>query len=123
MLYEVITATLFPAFFIMLQFGDIVPGIWVLAVVGAIQLIIGNYVDPKLTGDSLNVSPLVVIVGLSFWGAIWGIMGMILSVPIAVMIILIFANIPSLRPVAILLSKKGNVKRYKPPRKNNNLKM
>ncbi len=116
-------ATLFPAFFIMLQFGDIVPGIWVLAVVGAIQLIIGNYVDPKLTGDSLNVSPLVVIVGLSFWGAIWGIMGMILSVPIAVMIILIFANIPSLRPVAILLSKKGNVKRYKPPRKNNNLKM
>ncbi len=102
-------ATLFPAIFAMLQFGEVMPGVWVLIIVGAIQLIIGNYVDPKLTGDSLNVSPLIVILGLSFWGAIWGVMGMILSVPIAVMLILIFANIPSLRGVAILLSKQGNI--------------
>lgn len=102
-------ATIFPAMFAMLQFGEIMPGIWVLAVVGFIQVIVGNFIDPKLTGDSLNVSPLVVIIGLSVWGAIWGILGMILSVPISVMLILIFAHIPSTRPVAILLSKKGNV--------------
>ncbi len=102
-------ATIFPAIFAMLQFGDVMPGIWVLIVVGAIQLIIGNYVDPKLTGNSLNVSPLVVILGLSFWGAIWGILGMILSVPITVMMIIIFSKIPATRPIAIILSKRGNV--------------
>lgn len=102
-------ATVFPAIFAMLQFGDIMPGIWVLAIVGAIQLIVGNFIDPKLTGDSLNVSPLVVIIGLSVWGAIWGILGMILSVPISVMLILIFAHIPSTKAAAILLSKNGNV--------------
>ncbi len=102
-------ATAFPAMFAMLQFGEVMPGIWVLSVVGAIQLIVGNFIDPKLTGNSLNVSPLVVLIGLSFWGAIWGILGMILSVPISVMLILIFAHIPNTRSIAILLSKKGNV--------------
>lgn len=102
-------ATVFPTIFAMLQFGEVMPGIWVLAVVGGIQLIMGNFIDPKLTGNSLNVSPLVVIIGLSFWGALWGILGMILSVPITVMMIIIFAQIPSTRPIAILLSKKGNV--------------
>ncbi len=102
-------ATVFPAVFIMLQFGEIMPGVWTLIIVGGIQLIMGNYVDPKLTGNSLNVSPLVVILGLSFWGAIWGIIGMILSVPISVMMIILFAEFPATRSIAILLSKKGNV--------------
>jgi predicted PurR-regulated permease PerM len=102
-------ATGFPAIFAMLQFGEVGPGIWVLSVVGAIQLVVGNYIDPKLTGDSLNVSPLVILLSLSFWGALWGITGMILSVPITVMMIIIFAEIPSTRPIAIILSKKGNV--------------
>lgn len=106
-------ATIFPTVFAMLQFGELMPGVWVLIVVGTIQLIIGNYIDPKLTGDSLNVSPLVIILGLSFWGAIWGIIGMILSVPISVMLITIFSQIPSTRSISILLSKKGNIGKIK----------
>lgn len=102
-------ATIFPTIFAMLQFGELMPGIWVLIVVGIIQLIIGNYIDPKLLGDSLNVSPLIVILGLSFWGAIWGIIGMILSVPISVMLITIFSQIPPTQSIAILLSKDGNI--------------
>ncbi len=102
-------ATIFPAVFAMMQFGTVMPGVWTLIIVGAIQLFIGNYVDPKITGDFLNVSPLIIILGLSFWGAIWGVVGMLLSVPISVMLILIFANIPSTKWVAILLSKKGRV--------------
>jgi predicted PurR-regulated permease PerM len=97
-------ATIFPSIFAILQFGEIMPGIWVLTIVGTIQLIIGNYIDPKITGDSLNVSPLVVILGLSFWGAIWGVIGMILSVPISVMLINIFAQIPATRSISIMLS-------------------
>ena len=102
-------ATTFPSIFAMLQFGEIMPGVWVLIIVGAIQLVVGNYIDPKLTGDSLNVSPLIVILGLAFWGAIWGIIGMFLSVPITVMLIIIFSEIPSTRPIAILLTKDGNI--------------
>lgn len=102
-------ATAFPAIFAMLQFGELMPGIWVLIIVGAIQLVVGNYIDPKLTGDSLNVSPLVVILGLAFWGAIWGIMGMFLSVPITVMLIIILSEIPGTRAFAILLTKDGSI--------------
>jgi len=104
-------ATTFPTIFAMLQFGEIMPGIWVLIIVGAIQLIVGNYIDPKLTGDSLNVSPLVVLLGLAFWGAIWGIIGMFLSVPITVMLIILLSEIPSTRPIAILLTKDGSIAR------------
>ncbi len=102
-------ATIFPAMFAMLQFGELMPGVWVLIVVGTIQLVVGNYIDPKLTGSTLNVSPLVVIIGLAFWGAIWGIIGMILSVPIAVMMIIIFSQFPSTRGIAVLLTKDGSI--------------
>jgi len=93
----------------MLQFGELMPGIWVLIIVGSIQLIVGNFLDPKLTGNSLNVSPLVVLIGLAFWGAIWGIIGMILSVPITVMLIIIFSEFRQTRPIAILLTKDGSI--------------
>lgn len=102
-------ATTFPAIFAMLQFGELMPGVWVLIIVGAIQLVVGNYIDPKLTGDSLNVSPLIVILGLAFWGAIWGIIGMFLSVPITVMLIIILSEIPGTRAFAILLTKDGSI--------------
>jgi AI-2 transport protein TqsA len=102
-------ATAFPAMFAMLQFGELMPGVWVLIFVGAIQLVVGNFIDPKITGSSLNVSPLVVLIGLAFWGAIWGIIGMILSVPITVMMIIIFSEFPSTRGIAILLTKDGSI--------------
>jgi len=101
-------ATAFPTMFAMLQFGELMPGVWVLIIVGSIQLIVGNFLDPKLTGSSLNVSPLVVLIGLAFWGAIWGIIGMILSVPITVMLIIIFSEFRQTRPIAILLTKDGS---------------
>jgi predicted PurR-regulated permease PerM len=104
-----LVATAFPAFFAMLQYGEVMPGIWVLIIVGAIQLIVGNYIDPKLTGDSLNISPLVIIFGLAFWGAIWGIIGMFLSVPVTVMLIIILSEVPATRPLAILLTKDGSI--------------
>ena len=102
-------ATLFPAIFATLQFGDVNPAIWVLVVVGAIQLIVGNLVEPRLVGSSLNISPLVVFLTLALWGLIWGITGMLLSVPITVILIIILAEFPSSRPLAILLSQKGNI--------------
>ncbi|MEL7117781.1 MAG: AI-2E family transporter [Bacteroidota bacterium] len=103
-------ATAFPVIVAMLQYGEVMPGIYVLLVVGAIQLVVGNFIDPKLMGDSLNISSLVVLLALVVWGAIWGVLGMVLSVPITVMLIIIFSNFEATRPIAILLSSNGTLK-------------
>jgi predicted PurR-regulated permease PerM len=102
-------ATLFPSVFAILQFGDFTTFIWILILVSIVQVLIGNVVEPKMMGNSLNISSLVVILSLTIWGAIWGIMGMILSVPITVMMIIVFEEIPNLRPIAIMLSEQGNL--------------
>ena len=75
---------------------------------GLIQILVGNFLEPKVMGNSLNISSLVVILSLSLWAWIWGIVGMILSVPITVMLIIIFSQIPSTRGIAVLLSDEGN---------------
>ncbi|MFT7037239.1 MAG: AI-2 transport protein TqsA [Cyclobacteriaceae bacterium] len=105
-----LVGTMFPAAFALLQFGEIAPFVYVLVFVGIIQVIIGNVVEPKLLGNTLNISSLVVILSLTIWGAIWGVMGMVLSVPITVMMIIVFEQIPQLRFIAILLSEKGELK-------------
>lgn len=104
-----LVGTVFPAFFSLLQFGDFQPFFIILAVVGVIQWLIGNVVEPRLMGNSLNISALVTILALSFWGAIWGITGMFLSVPITVMLVIVFAQFPGTRAIAIMLSEKGKV--------------
>lgn len=105
-----LTGTLFPAIFCLLQFGEFGPGLMVLASVGTIQLLVGNILEPRLMGNSMNISALVTIFALAFWGAIWGVTGMILSVPVTVITIIIFSEFPHTRPIAILLSEKGKIK-------------
>ncbi len=102
-------ATVFPAIFAVLQFGQIMPFFYILGAVGAIQVIVGNIIEPKIMGKTMNISSLVVIISLTVWGAIWGVMGMILSVPITVVMIIVFEEIPSLRFLAIMLSEKGTI--------------
>lgn len=102
-------ATVFPAFFALLQFGSFTPAILVLAIVGAIQIIIGNFLEPRIMGTSMNISPLVVFLTLVLWGMMWGIAGMLLSVPITVIFILIMSEFKETRPIAILLSRRGRI--------------
>ncbi len=102
-------ATIFPAVFSLLQFGKFMPFVLILVLVGAIQQIVGNLIEPKLMGKSLNVSPMVTIVALAIWGQIWGVMGMLLSVPITVIMIIILSQFQSTHRVAIILSEKGEL--------------
>ena len=102
-------ATLFPVVFSMLQFGDFNNAFIILFIVGSIQVIIGNFIEPRWLGNSMNISPLLSILSLMFWGLIWGTTGMIVSVPFTVVIIIILSEIESTRPLAILLSEKGNI--------------
>lgn len=104
-----LVATVFPALFCVLQFGDLFHGTITLVIVGAIQVIVGNLIEPKLMGNSLNLSSLVAIAALAFWGSIWGVTGMILSIPITVIIVIICSQFESTKAIAILLSEKGKI--------------
>ncbi len=104
-----LVATVFPAIFSLLQFGTVTPAVLVLVIVGAIQIAVGNIIEPRMMGKSMNISPLVTIISLSVWGVIWGVVGMVLSVPITVVMIIIFSQFESTRRIAILLSDKGIV--------------
>jgi AI-2 transport protein TqsA len=73
-----------------------------------IEQVIGNFVDPRLQGRSLDVSPLVLLVSIVFWAWAWGIAGTLLAVPMTVAFIIACAQTEALRPVAILLSKTGD---------------
>lgn len=78
----------------------------------SIQFLIGNILTPKIMGDTLDLSPVVILLSLLCWGLIWGIAGALLSVPILVMIKIICENIPSLNFIAkMICSSKGDIGR------------
>ncbi|MBN2509945.1 MAG: AI-2E family transporter [Spirochaetales bacterium] len=76
-----------------------------------IQLIMGNIIDPRMQGRRLDVSPFLILVSLIFWGWLWGIIGMFLSVPLTVIIKIICENIPFLKPISIIMGSGKTVKR------------
>lgn len=80
----------------------------VFAVVSFWQFSIGNFIQPRMMGDSLNLSSLVVLLSLAIWGVLWGIPGMFLSAPLTVLMMILFAQSPATRWIAVLLSADGN---------------
>lgn len=114
-----IIATLFPALLALIQFDTFHQFFIVLAGVGAVQVMVGNFLEPKLMGNTLNVSPFIVMMSLTLWGSIWGIAGMFLSVPITVIMLIVFAHFDRTRYIAVLLSGNGSLKfteDYHPPK-------
>ena len=83
----------------------------ILTAVGLIglEILFGNILDPKLTGKTLNLSTLAILINLVFWGMIWGVIGMFLSVPILMIIFIVTAQFDSTRPIAVLLSENGKI--------------
>lgn len=104
-----IIGTALPSLYALLQFGEFKPFLIILVVVGVIQFFIGNFLQPRMAAKTLNLSQFVVILSLFFWGAVWGIVGMFLAVPITAILLIVFSNFPSTRVVAALLSQSGTV--------------
>ncbi len=77
-----------------------------IAVPGAIQFAVGNLVEPKIMGRSLDLHPVVVLLGLIFFGMIWGIIGMILATPIVATMKIVLERIELTAPVGRLLAGK-----------------
>ncbi len=99
-------SVIFPLLISILQFDSLGTALLVLILLGATQFIMGNVVEPKLMEFSLNLSPLLVLVALFFWGWIWGVWGMILAVPMMSTLKIIFENVESLQPIAVLMSSR-----------------
>ena len=88
---------------------DVWPAVGVAAVLFVIQQTLGNFIAPKVYGDRLNLSPVVILLFLVFWGWLWGITGALLAVPLAAAIQITLAHIPTLAPLAVMM---GSGKRY-----------
>jgi predicted PurR-regulated permease PerM len=78
------------------------------------QFLIGNFIQPRMTGKSLNLSSLIVLLALAIWGAMWGIAGAFLAAPLTVMLMIVLAQFPKTRWIAILLSADGKPTSSKP---------
>jgi AI-2 transport protein TqsA len=100
-----IVATLLPLPVAVTQFHDNPWMIFaVIAVPGAIHMTIGNLVAPKLMGRGLELHPVTVLMALAFWGMLWGVVGMILAVPIIAMLRIVLSHFSTTRPLANLLA-------------------
>ncbi len=104
-----IIAVLIPVTFALVQFPEISDVLILSLVLITIQFVIGNIIYPKLMGNKLNISQFVVIVSLVVWGAMWGTIGMFLSVPLMVILLIIFSQFESTKKLAILISGDGNI--------------
>ena len=93
-------------------------GLIILSPTGAIILIVvlvtnqqvwGALVEPQLAGQRLDMSPIVLLLLVAFWGWAWGIMGMVLGVPLAVIMKIALESDPRTRPIAMMLSRDPKV--------------
>jgi len=107
-----IAATVMPIPVILLD-PNFDPMILLLAVSlpGSIQMIVGNVIEPKMLGDSLELHPITVLLSLIFWGMLWGIPGMLLAAPITAVLKILSEHLEITAPVARLLAGDLGIKK------------
>jgi predicted PurR-regulated permease PerM len=89
------------------------PVIIIVLIVLAVNLILGNILDPKIIGEQVGISPLMVLVSMLIWGYIWGFAGMVLAVPMTVIIKIVCENIPIMESVSILIGSRKSAQAKK----------
>jgi predicted PurR-regulated permease PerM len=88
------------------QFDTLWPAFWIFIILSTLQMVLGNFIEPKIMGKGLGLSPLVILFSLFFWGWLWGLPGMILAVPIAAIIKIVTSNIPALEFISVLIGRE-----------------
>jgi predicted PurR-regulated permease PerM len=102
-------STILPGLTALLQFDNIVTPIIIIILLIVVQNVIGNIFEPKYLGDQLDLSPLLLLFSLIFWGYVWGIVGMILSVPIMSMLKIVLSKFEETKSLSILMSYNKNI--------------
>jgi AI-2 transport protein TqsA len=85
-------ALVFPVLFALVQFDSVGTMVLVLALMAGIQTLAFNVAEPMILGKRLNLNPLLILLSVLVWGYIWGIVGMLLSVPLTAIIKIIISN-------------------------------
>jgi predicted PurR-regulated permease PerM len=104
-----VLSVIFPVIVAIVQFGDFNVVLLVLVLLSALQFVNGNLLDPYLMGNSLNLSPFVIVLSLAVSTALWGVPGALLAVPFAAILVIVFSESEATRPIAILLSRDGRL--------------
>jgi len=97
-------ATLFPTLFALVQFESWQLAIVVFACLNLIQFITGSYIEPRIAGATLSISPFMVLFAVFFWSFLWGISGAFIGVPIMIAIIAVCDEREKTRWIAGLMS-------------------
>jgi predicted PurR-regulated permease PerM len=100
-------ATVFPTLVGLLQFGSWQAVVTIFAVLQVIQFLIGSYLEPRLTGNYLAVSPFMVLVAVFLGAFLWGIPGAFIGVPVLIAALTLCEQFEGGRPVAALLSGRA----------------
>jgi predicted PurR-regulated permease PerM len=98
-----------PAIYALLSLPDAAPLLLLVPALAAVQFVAGEVVLPRVMGERLNLSAFAILLLLVVWGAMWGPAGMFLAIPISVVLMIVFAEFESTRPIAIALSKTGRL--------------
>lgn len=98
-----------PVVMAVVQFEDLGLILTLLLALTAVQFAIGNFLDPYVMGNSLNLSPFAILISLAVWSELWGVPGAFLAVPITAIVTIVFSAFPGTRPIAVLLSNNGRL--------------
>lgn len=101
-------AVALPVLFGLVQYDTLPPVLLLGGLLFGAQFVVSNTIQPKMMGDSMNMSALVVVLSLTVWGALWGGVGAFLSAPMTVILMIILAQFPTTRWIAVLLSADGD---------------
>ncbi|HEY2708930.1 MAG TPA: AI-2E family transporter [Caulobacteraceae bacterium] len=97
-----------PALFALLQFPTVWQGALLAFSLLALAFVVGNILMPRMQGRSLNIDPVMLLLSLAFWGAVWGATGMFLSTPLTMLVMVILAQFAGSRWIAVLISADGD---------------
>ena len=100
-------ALILPVLMVLIQFGSIGYALLIGLIIIGVQTLIFNFLEPTILGKSLNLNPLLILLAVLVWGYIWGIIGMLLAVPLTAIIKIIISNSesPDLQFISDLMSK------------------
>lgn len=104
-----LVATSLPTLYALAQFGSPQAAITIFAGLNVIQFAIGSYIEPRVAGYALAVSPFVVLFSVFFWSFLWGVFGAFIGVPITIAVLTYCMQSPSTRWVAQLLGPPGRI--------------
>ena len=105
-------AVVFPFVLTLFQFESLAVPLGVMLGLGGTQMVMGNVIEPRIMGFSLNLSPLLILVSLFLWGWLWGIWGMVLAVPLMATIKIVLENLDGFRPLGKLM--EGSLREIPP---------